>query len=342
MKKIHAVVISTPLLCVLGAGAHAADECSDVLLHPLFDVAEYKRDSYVSTTILANLDSANDSSSSSSSNFSIPIQGLPIGLGFQDAQRVRSTLSQHYDFDTTQKESVSVLLMSGQEKILDAWRDCVSSKSGVGLRFEPLDGNKGKNTFLHIEYFGSLQPGKPNPKPLAIVNDVYIDPNDAKVVSGADCLKAGNELAPGSSCTVQLILNDPWTVLPVVFQFTNPDTSFSKYAYLAPRAQLKGKSKPWSGASGVYVFDNSKWDEWRCATADEGFVFVEKSIQESGTPGGMAVGRDSCKVEHKLDATGTNLCVRAGIIGVPASGDWYCNGKFTAAQAAVYWDPPAK
>ena len=97
---------------------------------------------------------------------------------------------QHYDFEAVKKETGSLLLMTGQQAIVDAWRACMEkSGGGIGLRFEPLDGNKGRQLLLHVEYVkqGGI-PGATTQASVTVSDDVYIDAEAFEVKANAGCL----------------------------------------------------------------------------------------------------------------------------------------------------------
>lgn len=318
----------------------AADECKDVLVNAVFNTKSVKWDSYVSTSIISDIDASSDKAKSSSADFGIPIDGIPFSIGVKDAARVRTNLSQHYNFQAVRKEVGSLLLMSGQEAIIGAWKTCMTGKSQLGVRFEPLDGRVGRQTLIHIEYFRPGGTATADPPSLTLAEDVYLDPGEVTVKAGAACLKKGRIFNPGDSCTVQLVVSSAWAVVPLVLSLKSASTEFARTAYLPPRAEMIGETEPWADQTGLYVYDNSKWGDWKCSDAQDGYVFIENSIRQQLTPGGAAMGRQSCKGEYALDELGKKLCIRAGIIGVPVKGDWYCTARYTASKAAVRWDPP--
>src|SRR5262245_28260272 len=110
------------VLVVTTAGAfrtEAADQCRDVLVNAVFDTKKVTWDNYVSISILSDLSSFSDQAKSHSLDLTVPIYGVPVNLGWKDASRVRTKYEQHYDFEAVKKETGSLLLMTGQQAIID-------------------------------------------------------------------------------------------------------------------------------------------------------------------------------------------------------------------------------
>jgi hypothetical protein len=218
----------------------------------------------------------------------------------------------------------------------------MAQRAGLAVRFEPLDGATGKNAFVHVDYYRTSQPGNPALfPPLELTENVYIDASAAEVKSGADCLEKGMIYRALDSCTVQLAIKSAWTTMPLVFHIKSTAGRASPYAYLAPRAQMKGSTVPFSGAAGrTYAFDHWVYGDWVIKDAPAGYVFLKDSIKTATQPAGAAVGTSSCQADYALDASQTHLQYRANIIGVPYKADWYCTITISATLATVLWDPP--
>lgn len=170
--------------------AHAKDECKDALLYPVLDSLVYNKDSYGSTALMANLDAANAERKKKGIELNVPIENIPVGLRYDSASRLKSTLSQKIKLNEIQKESVSFMLLSGQEAVIKSWRDCMKDREpGFGLRFEPINGSNGTRAFLHVEYLAQLGPGKPTPDNLTLESDVYFEPS-VSILGGRNCLLA--------------------------------------------------------------------------------------------------------------------------------------------------------
>jgi hypothetical protein len=341
MYAKHLFLILAPIFFMLNnTFAYADDECRDVLVNPLFDLSTYTRDTYVSTAIIANLDSVSEEKKANNASLGAIIYGVPVDLKYSDASRVRAMLSSQYDFRAIQKDTVSLLLMSGQKNIIDAWKSCMTAKYSISTRVEPVEGSDGKQIVLHINYFAELSPGKPTPGPIKIASDIYIDSEKAKVLSGADCTKANYEFEPGSSCSIQFEMDSAWTAMPIVFNLKDGKRRFSKVTYIAPRAQIVGDIKEWHDSVGVYAHRTYTWSDLKCAKSEDGYVFVDNSIKYNITPKGASVENNSCVANHTLDATGQRLCFKVGVMNMPAVADYYCTVDYSASQVKVHWDPP--
>jgi hypothetical protein len=301
-----------------------------------------KHDSFYNSVLLANIDSMSSDEQKSAFGAGMTIQGIPFNINENEARLLKTQLSQHYDFEIIYKESTSVLLMTGQEAIIKAWQDCMAQRAGLAIRFEPLDGATGKNAFVHVDYYRTSQPGNPALfPPLELTENVYIDASAAEVKSGADCLEKGMIYRALDSCTIQLAIKSAWTTMPLVFHIKSTAGRASPYAYLAPRAQMKGSTVPFSGATGrIYAFDHWVYGDWVIKDAPAGYVFLKDSIKTATQPAGAAVGTSSCQADYALDTSQTHLQYRANIIGVPYKADWYCTITISATLATVLWDPP--
>lgn len=321
--------------------ASQADECRDVLLNPILDKQTYNNDSYSSTAVLSQLNESLDKNKNASGSVGFTIYGIPFNLGYSEASNIKRQLSKKYDFNAIQKDSTSILLLTGQASIIGAWRECMASRTRIGIRFEALDGHKGINTLMHIEYNATLKPGAPAPKTFELFEDVFINDDDAKVVSGRDCLKKGAIFSPGESCSVQLIMKSTWATLPILMTLKSDEKKFSISSYLPPRARVILESKPWNDSSGLHVFDNSAWTAWKCQDAQEGYMFIKEAISQTLTPGGYAMGENNCRGEADVQSEGSRVCIRAGIIGTPNAKDRWCTASFSGVQYKLSWDSPA-
>lgn len=355
MRLFVSLVVS--LMVLSTQSAIADDECKDVLVNKVMNELKVTKDSYYNTAILSTLNESSDEAEKTDAGLGIVIEGIPISLTYSDARRLKTSLSKYYSLNSIAQERSSYLLMSGQEVIVNAWRDCMRNKGGgLSVRFKPLDGKVGKQTLLLIEYY------KPADSTLRALNqeltsDVYIDQAMVQVKAGADCLKAKKVFRPGDTCTVLLITTSAWTTMPIVLltktqgEKDGEPTSASYSAYLGPRAELVGATEPWplKGANitgRTYSFDHGNISPVECFPSSEGYSLLESTVLITARPeggadfntcGALPIGKKGKK--YIFDQSGKKMCVQQ-VNGTPAKADHYCSLAITGTEATVKWDPP--
>lgn len=347
-------VWSLLLICVLwNSAAHAQDECKDVLINKVMDSVSITKDNYYNTALFSNLNETKDDQTEHSASGGLEIEGIPGSLSYNDASRLKTSLSKTFSFKEIVTEKSSYLLMSGQKEIVGAWRDCMSERGGLGVRFEPQD-KDGLQTLLEIEY---IRPSNPTltALDLQLANDVYMGTGGTRVLANEECLRKDKIYKAGDVCTVLLGEDTAWTTLPIVlFAKTKlpggqPGNSVTYKAYLAPRAELVGSTRPWpsEGAASTKRTYAGRWkvtSEVECFDASDGFVFLENSINVQARPEGSATvnscGSSIGNRPFALDTTGRRICVQQ-FNGAPNTGDHYCSLGITATEATVQWQPPA-
>jgi hypothetical protein len=333
-------------LAITGAGAAHSEECKDVLVNKIMDVADVKKDTYYRTTVLTTLSESTDNQTNSNASIDIPGIGA---ASYGDANHLAESLSSSSKFDEIRRDKSSYLIMSGQKAIVDAWRDCMKTHGGMSLTIERLD--EGRHLLLHIVYFESSS-NTADPVKLKLYRKVDIDGREARIVSGNDCLAKGKVYGPGDECDVTLVPASPWSAFPMVFPVKTlsqkaPKT-LSYSVYVAPRATLEARVQPWP-ASGpattkrTYAWDHATFSEVECFDASDGYVLLEKSIKITPRPEGAAIVA-SCfsqmggDVPYQIEASGRRLCVRQ-VNRDMVQGDKYCSLSITGTQAAMHWNP---
>jgi hypothetical protein len=339
--------------------AFPQDECKDVLVNKVMNELKVTKDTYYNTVVLSKLNQSSDQQSSTGVGLGVEIEGIPFSLNYSDARRIKANLSRYYSLNEIAQESWSYLLMSGQDVIVNAWRDCMTQKGGgMSVRFKPLDGKVGKQTLLLIEY---IKPALPTTKALdlKLVDDVYIDPA-MEVKTGAQCLKANRVFRPGDACTVLLITKDApnikpaWVTMPIVLiaetQGGEQPTTASYSAYLGPRAELVGSIQPWPAkgtysTNRTYSFDSGVVSPVECFPSTDGYSLLENSLRIVARPEGGATYQTCTalpfgpkKENYIFDQSGKKLCVQQ-VNGTPSKADHYCQILLTGTEATVKWDP---
>jgi hypothetical protein len=338
---------ATLLCCCLGnIAVYAADECKDVLVNKVMNMADIRQDNYYTMTLLSSLDERRTSDSKTNAELGVTISGIPFSLKNDDATRMSTQLNQTFDLGIIRRERASILLMSGQESIINAWKECMSRRGGLSIRFEPLNGNKGTQTFLHVEYFISGAPSPDIFPPLELSEDVFIDPDAASVQSGSECLHKKRIYNPGNDCTVQLKTKSAWVTMPIIIHTTSPKVNNSYTAYIGPRAIIKGSTIVWPKDGSpfftprLYTAEHPAVGPTVCRNSDDPYTFARESLKIIAQPGGAAVDYDSCKTHYDLEPSGKRICINAEIAGVPGLADYYCTVGATATEMTVIWDPP--
>lgn len=343
------------LFAALGASkSFAADDCKDVLVNAAMNKLEVTKDNYYNVSLLSTADQKKDDQKTSDVEAGIDIEGIPFSLSKNDASRVKSSLSTYYSLNYIAKERSSYLLMSGQEVIIAAWRDCMRNHGGgLSVRFQPLDDKIGKQTLLLIEYYKPSDPAMKAPN-LKLTTDVYVDWSTVDVKDGSGCLKAGKIFKPGDSCTVLLVTKSAWTTLPIVMLVKTVDdvpdaaSNIAYSAYLGPRAEVIGVTRPWplkgsNTTKGTHAFKDTILSPVECFEASEGFVLLENNIKIVRKPKGAAT-LNTCypektgDKEFTFDPSGKRVCVQQ-VNGTPSKGDHYCSLEIKGTEVSVKWDP---
>jgi len=353
---MRSTIIALAFLASFSTGAAANDECKDVLVNKVMNELKVTRDSYYNTTVLSTLNESSDEADKTDAALGVVIEGIPISLSYSDARRIKTNLSKYYSLNAIARERSSYLLMSGQDVIVNAWRDCMRNRGGgLSVRFVPLDGKAGKQTLLIIEYY---KPADSTVKALnqVLTSDVYVDPA-VQVKSGGDCLKENKVFRAGDTCTVLLVTTSAWATMPIVLltktqQEKDDDAISASYsAYLGPRAALVGVSQPWPVTGAIttgrtYSFDHGVVSPVECFSSSEGFSLLESSLQITARPEGgatfatcgpMPIGKKGQK--YIFDQSGKKACVQQ-VNGTPSKADHYCSLAITGTEATVKWDPP--
>ena len=280
------------------ATVRAQDECKDVLVNAVMNTLAVTKDNYYNTAILSTVNEQSDSSSDTSAGLGVVIEGIPISLSYSDAKRLKSSISKYYSLNSIARERSSYLLMSGQDVIVNAWKDCMTKRGGgLSLRFKPLDGRTGKQTLLYIEYYKSADPTQSQLN-LQLTDAPYLDKDEIEVKSGLECLKAGKVFRPGDTCTVLFLTKSAWTTMPFVMAVKTQPASrvaaspaadaeiesnsiISYSVYLAPRAELVGKSRPWpqdgpARTKETYSYDNAVISSVECFKPTDGYFLLKR------------------------------------------------------------------
>lgn len=332
----HALILLFTLS--VPCNAALADQCKDVLINAVFDVTKVNWDRYTMVAAFSNLSNFVDKRKAKGTDVTVPIYGVPVTLGHKDASKVKAKSEQQYDFEAVEKDTGSLLLMSGQANILDAWTTCMANRGGLGLRIQPLDKTQ---LILHLVYHKRSGSGLIgiDPGPITIADDVYIPDQFATKTNGG-CLQKGKVYQPGDTCKVQLVANDAWATAAILVNVTAGTGQFTEDAYIAPRTQLRGKPRTVSvTADQWYSYAGPQSGPLKCVDAAEEEVFVEDTIRLDEQPAGLAVKGTTCKAEHTIDAAATRFCVRSWV-NAPGKGDHYCTGSGTIMAVKPYWDPP--
>jgi hypothetical protein len=315
-----------------------ADECKDVLTNAIYDVTDYRHSSFVFMD-RASTQSEKDHLDTSGAG-GINIDGIPINVS--DNHNADRQLAQSSKLTFRSEDRESVLLYSGQEKIISAWSACMNKHGGMKIRFEPNGSLFTNDILMHVEYWqaggtpGIIQPA------LKLRQAVQI--KDAKSVSDPNkCLQPSTTYKPGVICTVQIRTSSQWDSFSVNLPFTDERKNpFSVTAFLPARPQLRATSKPFPTSGDellIYAWGNdtaaeSNATQTRTVPAETGY-FIKSPISASHT--GNNQGYCTATAGLINDGTLAKLTVAINKVEDPGRQCW---GHFQGSQVKLYWDPP--
>lgn len=323
------------LFAFYGTMSHAKDECKDVLTEKVLDFTSIKSSREMKLVALAQM-TRDDSTAESTDLF-----GEYIGVASGSASWAKSQkakLEESLDLNFALSESGSILMLTGQEEVISAWRACMTDKGGrLGAYFTPVTGSE-RQVLLNIEYprkgIGS------GAGPLKLLEAPFLE-QGTEILSSGDCISKGYTVRPGDTCSVLLVVPSAWTILPVVLNFEDENgTRISVTEVLMPRVLPVFRSNNRSQSlPDLYTFDNYVNNPLVTLSATEGFTFLD-SFQVIAIPGGAAIPNNSCSSNASLNETRTELNVNSGISNVPAKADYMCKWEVKAIEAKIDLMPP--
>ncbi|MGM4903791.1 hypothetical protein AB8B21_18255 [Tardiphaga sp. 866_E4_N2_1] len=322
--------------------AAARDECKDVLINKVMDITDLKQTREITLAVLARTSTSKSDAQSVQTGAKFPIEGIPVEGQGNWARSQKSEMSKSLDLDLAVRESGSLLMLSGQAKIVSAWKDCMLQKGGgLGTYFEPI-GDGARQVFFHLEYMqDSLKKGKQQ-LPLTLMNDVFLDAN-VKALAGEECFKKGFVMKPGEECTVQMVVPSAWTVVPIVMSFSSSeDGSKSSISdVLLPRVSPVVQTVAVSlSIPEIYSVGGVASSPTKCLDAPQSYSFVAgpKIIPNAR---GAAATANSCDASYTFNETQTRVCIDARIARTPrAPADYYCSWQIEAVAATIAMFPP--
>jgi len=355
-----------------------ADSCKDILVNKVFNTLKVTNDTFFWMTYASMTDQELQKDESSKNSFSIGYAGITLGLSKEDASRLRSRFSQSIKEEVVYQNRSSLLLESGQENIVNAWRECMQNKGGgLSAYFAVVPGRKDL-VDLHIVFDHAKGFDPPS---LKIAKDVDIDASEFKVVSGADCLKKGYTFKPGDVCTPRLRTKTAWSSDVFNMSLTDGRNSKDLSFYLGPRAILGIETKPWPSATvrAVWAKDHRNqpvnqlsryadeatggraWDLSNERPVEEGWFFVEgkRQLVRNDSKGSYLYSVQSDYIKSDATTSGVanttygdgNSCtygyrvdptattLSIGIgLGAAGPGEHRCTVTYTATMARFVWD----
>jgi hypothetical protein len=174
----------------------------------------------------------------------IPIGKIVIGGEYsqQTYNERKERILQTQTWDTNIVRNIDLMLATGDATIIDAWKTCMKTKSGLTLRFANVTA---KSATAVVEWFGS-----------AGVNEVapttnFVPPKGVTVKSGLECVDARSVvpadrkpiISNTDGCRVLFELDGPEVPLALSL---NTTAGGSADAYLPPRVRLREDRRPYA------------------------------------------------------------------------------------------------
>jgi hypothetical protein len=367
------VAAVTTLWCVVPAAAQteAQDRCREVLAEQSFDPTAGENSTfYVLSRFSAEAGGQQNSPNPPEARFAFP--GITAALSTTDVGQMLRPLLPAAEWQTISQNRFPVLLLSGQEQILKAWRDCIADQGGgLTVYFQAVSG-KPTTVELHIDY---RRPEAGSDLPAwRVERNRPINPKWGRVVERPECLQKNYTYAPGQECIVKIETVSAWSAGNVTLTLSDGKATKDVSAYLAPRATLRGEQKGWptnkmiSDWARAHPNDNPinvlsryadektgarAWDltaqrevetGWyfvegrRTMSADNAYALQSDDVHVDVKPSGSANSRD-CVGGYRIDPAGKILFMGIGL-GPAVSGPSWCHVTVTATMAKLVFDPP--
>jgi hypothetical protein len=249
MRKIHT---SNKLLAaiVIAASSFAApayaEECKDILVDGTFRNVNWQEKSYYQNLLYARFASLSYDQSKTDMGLSAPV---PIGKAvigkleysqsefYERKREIENTLFKQL----TDSRELSVVMSSGDETIIGAWKDCISRRGGgLAVTVKPLTTTVAE---VSVEYFAVRTDYQTElAEDADLINDNgRLGPQDIEIITNAACLKKGAKLAHnGDPCVSRIKLRDAKTPVVIALRTANNQTA---YRYLPPRLR-PGTAEP--------------------------------------------------------------------------------------------------
>jgi hypothetical protein len=235
-RKLLFAFVSVLVSTGQGAPAQADDRCSDVLKGGAFQRTDYRQRDYFQQIILARFVSASyaDSRTNKDLGFGVPIGELVMGGNYNEAEfeQRKAEIRRSLNVSTIASHELDVALTSGDPTIVEAWRDCMSKKSGLSIRFEPFSSTQVTAT---IEWFAP--PGLPTQR----LSADFKVPQGITILSNGGCFKKDTIFKDRVPCVVLLQLPDARTTLGIALMTEAGAAS----AFLPPRLKQITDRKPY-------------------------------------------------------------------------------------------------
>src|SRR3977135_3104484 len=124
-----AAVVTLGSLLPAAAQTEAQDRCKDVLSEQAFDTPASDNNTFYSLSRFS-AEAGGSQNALGASDASFTFRGITATLSSADVEHVLRPLLSAAEWQTINQNRFAVLLMSGQEQILKAWRDCIADQGG--------------------------------------------------------------------------------------------------------------------------------------------------------------------------------------------------------------------
>lgn len=298
--------------------------CKDVLVNGTKATAEWRSDVFLSQILEIEssdrTDQQNQESIETGGNY-----GIIGGYGNRnDRDRFLREIRKSLNFESILRDKSSSMLSSGDETIVNAWRDCMTRAYGLSLRFET---KTPESANLIVEWYA--YPTAPDvEKETKIKADVVLPPH-VQVSDPNGCLKAETVLQPGQTCTAQVSAAPDKEISAVISTQHGEATAFlpprlkiveERLAIEAVITEGKNKGKPLE--AGKYAFDDYAESQLMCWSAPGDWQLLEGSLTFPTRVDGP-MSRSRCKPKDVTISAGKRVCWRA-FNQTNVKGDNYC------------------
>jgi hypothetical protein len=294
MQRFSGIIAG--LVCVffgLSAGtASAQDQCRDILQNGTFQWSEYKENNYFQQIIYSRFLSSTyeQSKKDKALGFGVPVGEIVLGGDYSEAQfeQKKAQLRKENFQQITRTQEVYAAVSSGDERIVGAWRDCMNSRGGLSLRFEPVSPTE---VFATLEWFPAGGVTQTN-----LEEDISLT-NGATFAQGATCFKKDRPIVASRPCQATITLPSALTTLAMTVNAVNG----SARAFLPPRIRLKRDTQPYPFTDADKMHTSIK----------RNYAEPKKRIELSAEQiaEGWRFDPSSAKLElERIQVLGTNYC----------------------------------
>jgi hypothetical protein len=222
------------------------DQCRDVLLNGTLQYSRIRDNRYFKQIIYSRFMSSSyeQAKTDTAGGFGVPIGEVVLGGDFtreQFNEKKRDLEKENFQSITSNRE-IDVALTSGDPIIIAAWTDCMRSKGGLSLLFEPTSPTE---VFATLEWYS-----------MAAVTETTLDedvnlPEGSIFSQGAACFKKGRTLKASGKCQAVITLPNALATLAIAVNTPHSSTR----AYLPRRIELRKEVKnyPITSANVLYA-----------------------------------------------------------------------------------------